>query len=351
MAKSMFPSSWYPQSLRQSPAGMEAARKILMNAEYVVRVYVTDINITGGRSAYYYFLWKPIFSGFGVDQQKMTASMNFSAVAFGICEDILQVVSAMRLGFIWVRFIMWSKRSIRRFSTWMSPLCLKEESCHLSKMVTAAGNKTKPDSSVPEIWISEGLEGRRNTNFAADLAECVQERNCWRRWCTTSPLMHPAILPISRSNCEAHEAFAVDEFSLCWSDLIQFWLCTKLGYPRSSGMQFARKPQQFGPCGSTFCRSWNLGLSEICINLSVCTFPYLSFAGPVSSFSLPPRTSFALQRHLESLDMEVSRMYTVIKWSIWSALGKSICSKHSGTTRRKNEEDALSWHVYPAVSI
>lgn len=61
----------------------------------------------------------------------------------------------------------------------MSPLCLKEESCHLSKMVTAAGNKTKPDISVPEIsWISEGLEGRRNTDFAADLAECVQEKNC-----------------------------------------------------------------------------------------------------------------------------------------------------------------------------
>ena len=50
-AKSMFPSSWYPQSLRQTPAGMEAARKMLMNAEYVVRVYVMDINITGGRSA------------------------------------------------------------------------------------------------------------------------------------------------------------------------------------------------------------------------------------------------------------------------------------------------------------
>ena len=34
----------------------------------------------------------------------------------------------------------------------MSPLCLKEESCHLSKMVTAAGNKTTPDISVPEIF-------------------------------------------------------------------------------------------------------------------------------------------------------------------------------------------------------
>lgn len=149
----------------------------------------------------------------------MKASMNFSAVAFGFGEDILQVVSAMRLGFTWVRFIMWSKRSIRRFSTWMSPLCLKEESCHLSKMVTAAGNKTTPDISVPEISWMILLLTLLNV-FRKGIVEGGGALPL--PWCTEPS--SPSAGAIAR-----HTKLSVDEFALWWSDLIQFWLCTKSG--------------------------------------------------------------------------------------------------------------------------